>query len=426
MIDIQFIRKYPDLVQQNADKRRISIDVQAILRLDEWVRSKMQEVDVVRAERNTLAEQLATSGGADAEAKERGRLLKNTIARYEEEYEQKHTELQQLLWAVPNMTHPDSPIGRDDSENVEVRRFQEPTSFVFTPKNHVELAADLDIIDFEKGADVTGSGFYYLKNEAVLLELALVQYALNVCISEGFSPMITPDIAKQEILQGTGYNPRGDETQIYTIEGTDLSLIATAEITVAGYYRNHVFTTDELKEPKKIVAISHCFRTEAGSYGRESRGLYRVHQFTKVEMFIFCRPGDSERMHEELLRIEEKIMQGLEIPYRVVDICTGDLGGPAYRKYDIEAWMPSKEGWGEVTSASNCTDYQSRRLRVQYIDAVGKKQLVHTLNGTALAASRTPIAIMENFQQADGSIRIPTILHSYMLGVQQIQKKARP
>ncbi len=250
----------------------------------------------------------------------------------------------------------------------------------------------------------------------------MVNYAVAVASGEGFELMITPDLAYKSVLEGTGFNPRGDETQIYNIEGTELSLIATSEISVAGYFQKHIFEKDALEKPKKVVAISHCFRTEAGAYGRESKGLYRVHQFTKVEMFIFCKPEDSASMHEELLRVEEKIMQGLELPYRVVDICTGDLGGPAYRKYDIEAWMPFRNDYGEVTSTSNCTDYQSRRLKIKYVTDEGKKEFVHTLNGTAIVTSRIPIALLENNQQKDGSIKIPKVLYPYMMGITEIRR----
>jgi seryl-tRNA synthetase len=320
------------------------------------------------------------------------------------------------MMQIPNLTHPDTPIGKDDSENKEISRWGESTQFDFEPKDHVTLGTTLGTLDFEAGATVAGRGFYYLKNDAALLELALTNYAMDVCIQAGFTPMITPDLARREILEGTGFNPRGAETQIYNIENTDLSLIATAEIPVAGYYRDHTFAAGELDQPKKIVALSHCFRTEAGAYGRESKGLYRVHQFTKVEMFIFCKPEQSAELHEELRTIEERIMQGLKLPYRVVDICTGDMGAAAYRKYDLEAWMPFRNDWGEVTSTSNCTDFQARRLNIKYIDANGDKQLVHTLNGTAAAMSRTPLAIMENYQQADGSIAWPEVLTKYRIG----------
>lgn len=421
MLDIHFIRQNPALVQQNAQLRGVKVDIQLLLDRDEELRNHIQQLDGVRAERNRLAERLQASKGADTQLVQAGRQLKERITELEGEVAQLSEEFHALMLQVPNVTHPDSPIGKDDTENKEVRRYKEPTVFPFEPKDHVQLANQHDLIDFERGADVSGRGFYYLKNEAVLLEFALIQYAIDQCIREGFVPMITPDLARSEVVQGTGYIPRGHETQIYNVDQTDLSLIATAEIPVAGYYRNHTFPAGELDQPKKIVAFSHCFRTEAGAYGRESRGLYRVHQFSKVEMFIFCKPEDSERMHQHLLEMEEKIMHGLDIPYRVVDICTGDLGGAAYRKYDLEAWMPMKQDWGEVTSTSNCTDYQARRLHIMHVNASGEKEYVHMLNGTAVALSRTPIAVLENNQRADGSIQIPSVLHPYMHGVTEIR-----
>lgn len=425
MLDIHFIRQNPEFVQQNADKRGIHVNIEELLHADEEVRNRIHEIDQFRAERNQIAEQMKQSKGGNPDLVEQGKQVKQKIAALEEELSGIQNRFSELMLQIPNMTHADSPFGKDDSENVEIKRCGEPTPFDFTPRDHIELGTTLDLLDFERGADVAGSGFYYLKNEAVQLELALIQYAMNTAIAEGFTPMITPDLAYKSVLTGTGFNPRGKETQIYNIENEELSLIATAEITVAGYYQNHVFAQGELDKPLKIIALSHCFRTEAGAYGRESRGLYRVHQFTKVEMFVFCRPEDSEAQHQHLLDMEEKIMQGLGIPYRVVDICTGDLGGPAYRKYDVEAWMPFKNDWGEVTSTSNCTDYQARRLHTKYIDAEGKKQYVHTLNGTAIALSRLPIAILENYQQPDGSIQIPERLRPYMNNMAQISVKTQ-
>lgn len=425
MLDIQFIRKNPELVQQNADSRGVRVDIAILLHRDEEMRNRVQEIDALRTQRNALAEEIQRSGGKQPELIEKGRTLKEHIAKIEKELDGIRAEFQDLMLKVPNMTHPAAPVGKDDSENVEFRRWGTPPTFSFAPKDHVQIGKDLDLLDFERGAVTAGHGFYYLKNEAVLLEQALIAFALDTCMSEGFQPMSTPDIAYKHILSGTGYNPRGTETQIYSIEGTDLSLIATAEIGVAGYYYEHLFQKGELDTPVKIVAVSHCFRTEAGSYGRESRGLYRVHQFTKVEMFVYAKPEDSEAMHEQLLAVEEKMLQQLEIPYRVVENCTSDLGGAAYRKYDIEAWMPFKNDWGEVTSASNCTDYQSRRLNTKYVTDEGKKAYVHTLNGTAIALSRMPIAVLENFQQEDGSVRIPNALHPYMFGKSVISKNKK-
>ena len=304
--------------------------------------------------------------------------------------------------------------GEEDSR--ELRRVGEPPHFDFTPADHVEIGRRLDLIDFEAGAAVTGPKFYFLKNEAVLLDLALQRFAIDILMEEGFTPVVTPDLARRSVVDAMAFSPRGPETQIYSIEGADLDLIGTAEITLGGLHADAILDEDEL--PKKLAGISHCFRTEAGAAGRESRGLYRVHQFTKVEMFAFSRPEESEALHTDLLRIEERIFQALEVPYRVLDIATGDLGAPAYRKYDIEAWLPGRgDGgdYGEVTSTSNCTDFQARRLRTRFRRKGTKRnELVHTLNGTAVAISRTLIAILENHQRGDGSVAIPAALRRYV------------
>lgn len=421
MLDIQYIRDHADEVQQNAAHRNITVDISLLLKRDEQLRNHIRAVDQLREQRNINAEtlkQLKNKQSAEAaELIERGKELKAQISEIDAGIDTVRAEYIALMEQVPNLTHPEVPVGKTDEDNAELRVVGGPTVFDFEPKDHLQIGADLDLYDFERGADVAGSGFYYVKNGAAVMDLALQRFALDRCMSEGFTPMITPDLAKPEVLRGTGFNPRGEEKQIYNIEGEELSLIATSEITVGGYFRNHTFEQDEIDEPKKFVGLSHCYRTEAGAYGRESRGLYRVHQFSKVEMFIFCRPEQSEAMHDHVLEIEEGILQDLKIPYRVVDCCTGDLGAPAFRKYDIEAWMPFKDGWGEVTSTSNCTDYQSRRLNIKYVNDNGKKELVHTLNGTAVATSRVPIAIIENFQQQDGTVAVPDVLHPYMSGV---------
>jgi seryl-tRNA synthetase len=303
-----------------------------------------------------------------------------------------------------------------EADAKELRRFGEPTVFPFPARDHLQLAAALDLADFDGGAKVAGQKFYFLKNEAVLLELALQRYALDALLAEGFTPYVTPDLARAEVLEGIGFNPRGEETQVYSVANTDLCLVGTAEITLGGLYADTILEEEQL--PVKMAGISHCFRTEAGAAGRESKGLYRVHQFTKVEMFAITRPEDSGAMHDLLLAIEERLYQGLELPYRVVDIAAGDLGAPAYRKFDVEAWMPGRgEGgsWGEISSTSNCTDYQARRLRVRFRrKATKKNELVHMLNGTAVSNARLILALLENHQRRDGSIAIPKALQAYV------------
>ena len=312
------------------------------------------------------------------------------------------------------------PVGKNESQNVEIRQVGKKPAFKFEPKDHLEIGTALGIIDFESGAKVAGSGFYYLKNAGVLLELSLVRYALDFLAKNNFSLVFTPDMAKERFYLGTGYTPRGPEAQTYLIQDTDLGLIATAEVTLAAMHADEILNEGEL--PKLYAGYSHCFRQEAGAYGKYSKGLYRAHQFTKVEMFSFAKPEESEKIHESFLDFEEKIWQGLDIPYRVLEMCTGDLGGQAARKFDLEAWMPGRGDWGEVTSTSNTTGFQARRLHIKYRNKSGKTEFVHTLNGTAIATSRAIIAILENYQQKDGSVVIPDVLQKYM-GMKKITAK---
>lgn len=413
MLDLDTIRTRTDEVRANTANRRMTADVDAVLAMADERSALIQQIDGLRSRRKTLSDAVRNAADTDRPAMvEQATDLKTTIAQHEKSLADVEARLRDEQARIPNLTHPDAPVGEDETANRELSRWGEPPPFDFKPKDHLELGEALDILDFDSGTKVAGTGFYFLKNEAVLLELALVRFALDVLRREGFALYATPDMARMKVLEGTGFSPRGEESQIYRIDGQDLGLIATAEITLGGLLMDTIL--DAARLPLKVGGVSHCFRVEAGAYGRASRGLYRVHQFTKVEMFAFTAPEDSEAMLQEMLRIEETIYQQLGIPYRVVDVCTGDLGGPAYRKFDLEAWMPGRgDGgdWGEITSASNCTDYQARRLAIRFRRAKGKKpELVHTLNGTAIAASRTPVAILENYQQADGSVLVPEVL----------------
>jgi seryl-tRNA synthetase len=414
MLDLRYIRENPEAVAENCRNRGVAADVDLVVELADSRSDLIQELNELRQQQNQLAKSVGRE--RDPEARERliaeSRRSKELIPEREAELASVEERLREEMLKIPNITHPDAPIGRDDTENVEIRRSGEIPDFGFEPKDHVELGESLGIIDFEAGTKVAGSKFYFLRGDAVLLELGLVRYALDTLIEHGYEPAITPDLARDEALIGTGFIPRGPETQIYSVENSDLSLVATAEITLAGSLAGEIL--DEEKLPLRIAGLSHCFRTEAGSHGRASRGLYRVHQFTKVEMFAFAVPEQSEAMHEEMLGIEEEIFTGLGIPYRVVDICTGDLGGAAYRKYDLEAWMPGRDAYGEITSTSNTTDYQARRLAIRYRRDGGRPQLLHTLNGTAIAVSRALIPILENYQQEDGSILVPEALVPYV------------
>ena len=413
MLDLETIRTRTDEVRANTANRRMTADIDLVLRLADERSALIQEIDGLRSRRKTLSDAIRGASDADRPAMvDDATALKDTLAQREAALADAQTRLRGEQARIPNLTHPDAPIGDDEAANRELSRWGQPPQFDFKPRDHVELGEALDILDFDSATKVTGTGFYFLKNEAVLLEHALVRFALDRLRDEGFTLYATPDMARMKVLEGTGFTPRGEESQIYRIDGQDLGLIATAEITLGGLLMDEILPAERL--PLKVAGVSHCFRVEAGAYGRASRGLYRVHQFTKVEMFAFTAPEQSGAMHADMLRIEERIYQQLGIPYRVIDIATGDLGGPAYRKFDLEAWMPGRgDGgdWGEITSTSNCTDYQARRLAIRFRRARGKKpELVHTLNGTAIAASRTPIAILENYQQADGSVVVPEVL----------------
>lgn len=415
MLDPKYIREHVEEVRQNLKNRRVDFDLDAYLAGEQARLELLQAVETLRRERNTIADQMKSATPEERPALiERGKAVKEQLAIQEKQLTEKEAEGRALSLQIPNRSHEKAPLGLSDEENVEIHRSGDIRPLK-APKSHTELAKQFDLIDFERGAKVAGAKFYFLKGKMVLLQQALVLWALQEMTKEGFLPMETPDLARDEVLLGTGFQPRGPEAQIYSIEGGDLSLIGTAEIPLGGYHKDEVI--DEAQLPLKYVGLSHCFRTEAGTYGRESYGLYRVHQFTKVELFVFAAPWQSDALHEEIRRLEERIFEKLGIPFRVVDICTGDLGGPAYRKYDLEAWMwgkgEGKGGWGEVTSASNCTDYQARRLNVKVRRADGSLEYVHTLNGTAVALSRAMIALLENYQQEDGSIVVPEVLRPF-------------
>jgi seryl-tRNA synthetase len=420
VLDLKFIQKNADLIKDNTKKRNMGADIDRVLELARLRSQKIQELDELRKAQNDIAAKMKgpMAGEERKSLMERGAALKAEVSSLDAASKEIEPLLREEQGRIPNLTHPDAPIGAGEEQNREVKIVGNPPRFDFPPRDHAEIGKMLDILDFDSGTKVSGPKFYFLKRDGVLLELALINYALRILIGEGFTPYGTPDLAKSSVLYGTGFNPRGEETQIYSISGTDLCLIATAEITLGGLMAEEILNEGDL--PIKLAGLSHCFRTEAGAYGKASKGLYRVHQFTKLEMFAYTRPDQSDAMLEELVRIEEKIFTGLGIPYRIVECCTGDLGAAAYRKYDLEAWMPGRgsgEGgaWGEVTSASNCTDYQARRLSIRYRPKGSKNvTLVHTLNGTAIAISRALIALLENYQQADGSVIIPDVLIPYM------------
>jgi seryl-tRNA synthetase len=426
MLDRKFILENVDAVKQNCKNRHVTADVDRFVALETQRKSLQQELEKLQTEANNVSKAIFQAKSDDERnaKKEEGRILRQKSINIKEDLDNVEDELEDAHRAIPNMAHPDAPIGKDDTSNLRRSLGKTPIpTYDFKPVDHVVIGDKLDLIDFEAGARVTGAGFYFLKNDAVLLELALQRYAVEMLIKAGFTPTTTPDLARNDVLQGIGFTPRGPETQIYSIDNTDLSLVATAEITLGGMMAGQTVEADEL--PIRLCGISHCFRTEAGAAGRASRGLYRVHQFTKVEMFAFTLPEQSEAMHQEMLDIECRIFDGLGIPYQVVDTATGDLGGPAYRKFDLEAWMPGRGEngeYGEVTSTSNCTDYQARRLNARYkIKGEKGTKFMHTLNGTAIAISRALVAILELYQQKDGSVIVPEVLRGFM-GKEKITK----
>lgn len=428
MLDIQFICDNQEAVRENCSARGVTVDVSTLVRLREDRNSRIAQTDDLRRQQKEVSAKIPK---ADAEERpaliEQGKQFRQQISDLETELKAVENELRDIQSQIPNMTHPDAPVGGED-DATELRVVGSPAEFDFPARDHVEIAESCDLIDFEAGSRVAGHGFYYLKNDAVMLEMALVQFALNKLRQEGFTLYSTPDLARDSVLQGIGFTPRGDETQIYSVADTDLSLVATAEITLGGSLADQVLDLTDL--PIRCGGLSHCFRTEAGAHGRATRGIYRVHQFTKVEMFAFTEPDldVSNAVHEEIVRIEEDIFQALEVPYRLIDTATGDLGAPAWRKFDLEAWMPGRGdggSWGEVTSASNCTDYQARRLNIRCRSAERKgTQFVHTLNGTAVSCARAIIAILENHQQADGGVIIPAALRPWT-GRDAIEPAAR-
>ena len=423
MLDLNFVLKNKDLVQKNLEIRNVKVDLDQLEQLADRRVNLLKSVEDIRKHLNQMADDIKHLEAQEQKKAliEKGQSLKQTLREQEKALAEVEKLLREELLRIPNLTHPNSPRGNTDEDNVEVKRVGEPQYFSFTPKNHLDLALALDIVDFEGGARTTGSKFYFLKNEGVALQLALIQYALETLSSEGFQLYSTPDLASLDIIEGIGFLPRGQESQIYRVEEENLGLIATAEITLGGLYAGQLINGKDL--PLKLGGISHCFRREAGAYGKASKGLYRVHQFTKVEMFVFCLPEDSDKMLDYLVDLEVRIFSGLGLPLRVVDCCSGELGGPAYRKFDLEVWLPGEGRWGEVTSASNCTDYQARRLNIKFKDGpASKPQFVHTLNGTALADARTIVAILENFQQSDGSILVPKALQKW-LGKERLNPK---
>ncbi|MDQ7801043.1 MAG: serine--tRNA ligase [Armatimonadota bacterium] len=412
MVDLRSLREDPQTFRQALRRRgRDPSLVDQALELDRSWREALQEVERLRAQQNRASEEVArlapeARGQKIAEVRE----LAARLRELEPEVRRRREELERVLLLFPNTPHPTVPDGVGEQDNVVVRTWGTPPRFDFEPKDHVELGLRLGILDFERAAKVSGSRFYYLLGKGALLEMALVRYALDRLLAHGFVPVIPPVLVRPEIITGAWGGATFDPQQTYRVAEDDLALIGTSEQSLAGFYRDEVLDAQRL--PVRFAGISWCFRREAGAHGRETRGLYRVHQFDKVEMFSFAHPERSWEEHEFLVSVEEEILQGLGIPYRVVLLCAGDLGTASAKTYDLEAWMPGRGAYGEVTSCSNTTDFQARRLNVRFRER-GRTEFVHTLNGTALATSRVLIALLENYQQPDGSVRIPEALVPY-------------
>jgi len=401
MLDINFIRENSGKVKDACEKKNVDVDVDLILELDKKKRELMTKSENLKAQQNKL--------GRDNI--EEAKKLKTEYKEIEPQLKETEEKLNAMLLQLPNIPFDDVPVGKDDSENVVLRKVGKPPKFNFTAKDYMQLGESLDLIDTQRAGKISGSRFGFIKNELALLEFALIKLALDTAMKEGFKPVIPPVMVKEEIASGTGFLEGTDRQECYYLQDDKLYLTGTSEQSLTGMHMNEVL--NEKKLPLRYAGFSTCFRREAGSYGKDTKGILRVHQFDKLEMVIFSKPEDSKKEHELLLSIEEKLMKELGLPYQVINICTGDLGRPAAKKYDIETWLPSENKYRETHSTSNCTDFQARRLNIRYKDERGKMQFVHTLNGTAFAIGRILIMIMENYQQKNGGVKVPRALQKY-------------
>ncbi len=405
MLDIQFIRENKEKIKKGVAAKQLDPKVvDELLVLDEKRRKLIVEVEELRAERNEISSKEHVVSSKGKEIKEKLKKLEPELKEVEEKYKK-------TMFKIPNSPADDVKEGKNDTENEVLRKHGEPKKFDFKPKDHLELGEKLGIIDVERAAKVSGARFGYLKGDAVLLEFALVQLAIETLTKEGFTPVVPPVFIKTEMMQGMGYMEHGGNEQMYIFDKDGLVLVGTSEQSIGPMHANETLMANSL--PLRYMGFSTCFRREAGTYGKDTRGILRVHQFDKVEMFSYVKPEDGDREHEFLLSLEEKLLQKLKLPYQVVKMCSGDLGMPAARKYDLEAWIPSQEKYRELTSTSTTTDFQARRLNIKYREG-DKTEFAHTLNGTAFAIGRTIIAILENYQQEDGSVKIPKVLQKWV------------
>ncbi len=411
MLDIKFIRENPKKVKEACKKRQVKVDIEGLLKIDKEKRKVQTELEKIFAQKNKASKEIAKTKDKKKIITEMKKIDKKGD-KLKKDLKQLEDKFNELMYQIPNIPFDDVPAGKDEKDNVIMRQVGKKTKFDFEPKDYLEIAKNLDLIDIKRAAKISGTRFGFLKNEAVLLEFALENLVLDVLIKEGFSPIDPPIMIKPEMALGMGYLEQHDEEEAYFISKDNLYLIGTSEQSLGSMHAGEVFKEEEL--PKRYLGFSYCFRREAGSYGKDTKGIIRVHQFYKVEMFSFCQPEKSQSEYQFLLKMEERLMQLLKIPYRVIQICTGDLARPSAATYDIETWMPGQNQYRETHSTSNCTDFQARRLNIRYRDKNNKLNFVHTLNGTAFATGRTIIAIIENYQQKDGSIKVPDALQKYL------------
>jgi seryl-tRNA synthetase len=408
MLDVKFIRENLALVKKSAREKGYKINVKEVLALDDKRKEKLARVEKLRQQRNEIAAKMK-GGKPEKELIEQGKKVKEELAELEEDLTKIEAEYTAALKLVPNIIFEDVPLGGEEC-SVEIKSWGEKKE---TGVDHLDYAVSRDWVDFERGAKVAGAKFYYLKNELALFENALVQFGLKKVLEKGFNFITVPDLVSAKVLEGTGFNPRtSDQSDEYFIEGEDLALIATAEIALTGYHMNEIIEEKDL--PLLYAGYSACFRKEAGSAGKHTRGLFRVHQFNKLEMYVFCLPEKSREMHEMILGVEEEIWQELNIPYHVINIAAGDLGAPAAKKYDVEYWSPVDQTYRELTSCSNCTDFQARNLNIRVRREDGSIEVLHTLNGTAVSLARTMVAVIENYATPDGKLKIPEVLRPYL------------
>jgi len=421
MIDIKLIRENPEAVKASLKKRDIDTAiVDEIKKQDEEWRSSLKKVEDLKHERNTVNQKIAAAKGEGKDAKSKIEEMKRIgqeVSKLEDKVDGIKEKIRLAMLEMPNILHESVPKGQSEEDNEVIRTWGKTPTFDFTPKNHIELGEGLDLIDIERAAQVSGARFYYLKNEAVTLEFALASFVLNHLKEKGFTLMVPPALITESVMEGAGFLPAGKE-DIYKVDGENLYLVGTSEQALAGLHMGEILERSQL--PLHYCGFSTCFRTEAGSHGKDTKGIFRVHQFDKIEMFKFTEPEKSWEEHESLLKAAEGIYQALELPYRVANVCSGEMGVVAAKKYDIEAWFPSMNTYRELVSCSNCTDYQARRLNIRCRQNPGDKpELVHTLNSTACAIGRTLVAILENNQREDGSVTVPKVLRQYA-GIKEI------